>query len=480
MIAWPRDHAVTPTLVLRDAEVAGRRVDVVVEGETIAAVVDAHSAGDGEHTIACAGGALLPGLHDHHLHLLARAAAATSHTVAHDLDAVLRAAHAHTPPGEALRAVGYDEAVSGPLDRWRLDALAPGRVVRVQHRSGAMWVLGSAALRAVGLDSTDVALAADLPEGAVEYDSAGQPTGRLFRLDEWLGARLTPSDAPDLAAVGRRLVALGITGVTDCTPTNTPGAFDVLADAARNGALPVTVMATGGIAMAAVAMPEPLQRGPVKVVLADHRLPALTDVVRAFAVAHGAGRAVAVHCVTRAALVLALAAFEEAGAMAGDRVEHAAVVPVELVAHLAQLGLRVVTQPALVVERGDAYLDEVDAVDQPDLYRCASLQEAGIPVGGSTDAPFGPDDPWLAMQAAVARRSRRGRRVGDDRGLTPGAALALFLSPLDDPGGPPRRVRPGEAADLCLLDAPLMVALQQLRADRVAVTVRSGRLTYEA
>ena len=60
------------------------------------------------------------------------------------------AAHAEALPGAAIRAVSYDEARDGPLDRWRLDALAPGRAVRVQHRSGALWVLSSVALEQVG------------------------------------------------------------------------------------------------------------------------------------------------------------------------------------------------------------------------------------------------------------------------------------------------------------------------------------------
>ena len=82
----------------------------------------------------------------------------------------------------------------GRLDRRRLDALAPGRAVRVQHRSGALWVLSTAALEQVGLLDGDRS-AEDL-EGAgegIERDDAGRPTGRLFRLDAWLRERL-PSE----------------------------------------------------------------------------------------------------------------------------------------------------------------------------------------------------------------------------------------------------------------------------------------------
>jgi predicted amidohydrolase YtcJ len=147
---------------------------------------------------------------------------------------------------------------------------------------------------------------------------------------------------------------------------------------------------------------------------------------------------------------------------------------------LAELGLTVVTQPAFLVERGDRYLDEVEAADRPDLYRCASLQEAGVPVGGSTDAPFGPDDPWVAVRAAIERRAASGAPVGSDRGLAPAAALDLFLGSPERPGGPRRRVTPGAPADLCLLDVPLDVALLEPSRRHVASTIAGGTRTYTA
>src|SRR5207245_3168952 len=127
-------------------------------------------------------------------------------------------------------------------------------------------------------------------------------------------------------------------------------------------------------------------------------LPPLDQVVDWIGRAHAADRPVAVHCVTREAVVLAVAAWHDAGAVAGDRIEHASITPVELIAELAALGIAVVTQPAFVSARGDAYLRDVEPVDVPDLYRCASLRAGGVEVGGSTDAPYGPADPWVAVR----------------------------------------------------------------------------------
>jgi hypothetical protein len=64
--------------------------------------------------------------------------------------------------------------------------------------------------------------------------------------------------------------------------------------------------------------------------------------------------------------------------------------------------------------------------------------------------------------------------------LEPAAALDLVLGPLEDPGGPTRRVQPGALADLCLLDVPLRTALRDPSSRHVAVTIAGGTPTFTA
>jgi predicted amidohydrolase YtcJ len=183
--------------------------------------------------------------------------------------------------------------------------------------------------------------------------------------------------------------------------------------------------------------------------------------------------------VTRAELVLALAAFEEAGVRDGDRIEHASLAPPDLVAWIARLRLVVVTQPGFVRSRGDAYLREVEPREQPWLYRCAGFTAAGVALGAGTDAPFGEADPWRAMQAAVDRRTAAGERLGPAEALSPERALALFTSAAEAPGGAPRRIEPGARADLCLLDRSWARARDSLASDAVAATFGAGRLLWQ-
>lgn len=460
-------------LILRNVEVGGRPgLDVRLQDGLVAEVGERLPASgedfDGR------GGALLPGLIDHHIHLLAAAAQAQSLQLERLADAAafeqaIRAALAERPPGAWLRATGYHERIAGDLDRDVLDAVAPDHRLRVQHQTGSLWILNSRALDAV--------TARGAPPEA-ERDAAGRLTGRIWRGDAWLRAQ-TAADPPDLAPLGAWLVAFGITGVTDASATTDASAAAILAAARRNGALPqrLTLMSAGPLAApddAAFAV------GPVKVLLDDARLIELDDFIGRIEGARKQRRAVAVHCVTAGELALTLAAFETAGARSGDRVEHGGVIPAEAIPALKRLGLTVVTQSAFVFERGDRYLAEVDAADQGDLYRCASLLAAGVPVAASSDAPYASADPWTGMAAAILRRTRQGRALGEGERLDPQAALGLYLGSPEDPGGPPRVIERGARADLCLLSVPIAEALAEPQAGLVRATLIGGRVVFAA
>ena len=240
-------------LLLRSVTVDGSVVDLRAGPDGVEAIGADLPPGPDDEPFEAAGATVIPGLHDHHLHLLAMAAALASVRVGpptvHDADGLadaLTAADRSRPVGAWLRAVGYHESVAGPLDRTVLDRLVPDRPVRVQHRSGAEWTVNSAAVRELGLDQA--------PLAGVERDPSGAPTGRLRRLDEWLRDRL-PREPVDLAAVGSLLARYGVTGVTDATPFGDPEGFATLAAAVRDGALPQRVTVTGGVALAHVPVP---------------------------------------------------------------------------------------------------------------------------------------------------------------------------------------------------------------------------------
>ncbi|MFG3025403.1 amidohydrolase family protein [Streptomyces sp. NPDC048254] len=422
-----------------------------------------------EFVARCDGGALLPGLADHHIHLAAMAAQRASLDVSALSREALESSIAQAVAGEDgwVRAVGYDDVVHGDLDRTVLDSWNRVLPVRVQHRSGALWLVNSPGLERLG--------ALSAAHDGIERDTAGRPTGRLWRADAWL-REVVGGRPPSLRAVGTRLAALGVTHVADATPDG--GAAGVVQAAVRRAELPQRVMV-----MAAGSDPPPHPRlsvGPLKLVVADHALPDVDDLVGRIRRAHADGRPVAVHCVTRTALALTVAALDRAGGLDGDRVEHCAVADRAAADELAARRIRVVTQPTLVALRGDDYWERVDPGDRADLWRYAGLLRAGVRVAASSDAPYGDPDPWACLRAASERLTPSGRVLGADERIPAEVALRGMLSPLDDPGGLARRVAVGRPADLVLLDRPLREALRAPDADHVRATFIEGRIVHGA
>jgi predicted amidohydrolase YtcJ len=411
-------------VLIRNVEVEGHGavVDVRIDGGRITEIGPGLT---GPGDVDGQGGALLPGLHDHHVHLAALAAEAASVPVG-PMDVrgrtALAAALAGGTPGEWVRAVGYHESVAGELDRWVLDALAPDRPVRVQHRTGALWVWNSAALRAAGLEGD----------------------GRFWREDERLRGFVPPIRL-DLEGVGRRAAALGVTGFTNADPHPASGLTQMLS------VLPQRLLVMG-------------VDEPVKLMLDDPTLPTPAQLART--IGEIRPRPVAVHCVTRVQLLVTLLALDEVGPADGDRIEHGSVIPAETIPWLRRLGVTVVTQPHFPVERGEAYATDVDADDRPHLYRCRTLTEAGIPLAAGTDAPYGTPDPWAVVRAATER--------DDGERLDPGAALRLFTGEPQHPART-RRLTVGSTADLCLLHLPLREALRTLSGELVRAAYVSGR-----
>lgn len=183
--------------------------------------------------------------------------------------------------------------------------------------------------------------------------------------------------------------------------------------------------------------------------------------------AHGAGLEVAVHAIGDAAVSSALDAFARTGAR--GRIEHAQLVATTDLRRMAEAGIVASVQPAhLIDDRDVADRCWADRTDR--CFPLRSMLEAGIKLVMGSDAPVSPLDPWLEITAAV-------RRSGDDRppwhpeqALTVAEALAAST---DGQG----TVTVGSPADLVVVDRdPLTCA----GAPPVTATLVGGRFTYRA
>ena len=431
-------------MLIKNVDIFGECLDVRVDKAVISQVGRNLS---GIADIDGTGCALIPGLHDHHIHLNAAAASLSSVKcgpphVRDEQDLITRL---HASAGsDWIRGIGYHQSVAGEIDRAWLDRHGPNRPIRIQHRSGRLWILNSLGMDALGLTTPQ--------------------DGRLFDADQVIHQS---HSKPDLKALTQTLLSYGVTGVTEVTPRNGPKDFEYYLTESQ----PLHLCVMGSEDLTDVDHPS---RGALKLHYHDYDLPSLDALTAEIAKAHEAGRSVAAHCVTRTEIMLTLAALEAAGALPEDRIEHAAIADDATLEWIARLGLTVVTQPHFIHERAEAYRKDVPSEDHPHLWRLGSFLKAGIKFAAGSDAPFGGLDPWMSMAACLSRPDG----FDPSEAISAEQALALYTKPAVRAGDPPRCIKPGQIADFCLLDRPWSEARQDLSAVTVHATWIAGHCVY--
>lgn len=457
-------------MLIRRAELEGGTLaDVRIERGVITAIGQL-SVSDNEPVLEANAALLLPGLHDHHIHVAALAASLNSILCGPPevTDKEAFTARLQIPGRDWLRATGYHESVAGMLDVATLDRIVPNRPLRVQHRSGRMWFFNSAAL--------DRLLAKGPAPHGLEHDGS-RYTGRLFDEDTWL-QRTLGSEPPSFAQVGTMLASRGVTGLTEMSPANDSFMARHFLQETTNHSLPQRTILAGRLNLSSDDTSDRVLLGPAKLHLHEAALPTLEDAIDFIRRAHEQGRGVAVHCATEVEMIFTLAAFNDAGTIRGDRVEHASIAPDAAIEDIASAGIAVVSQPHFIRERGDRYLADVDADARPLLYRLRAFLDADVTLAAGSDAPFGNCDPWASMAAAVSRHTESGVSIGESEALTPEQALDLFLR---DPKSlnRRRRIAVGTPADLCLLDRSWANARSALSSAYVRATIIDGRMIFD-
>ena len=447
----------------------------------------------------------IPGLVDAHLHLVDAAIAAeeVDLTDAPTLEAglaMLEARAAPLPPGAWLVGAGWDQRRWG---RWPtaddLEGVAPGRPAALwSFDHHAAWV-SHAALALAGLS-------ADVPDpdgGIIRRAPDGSPEGVLLENACPLVTARIPAPGPAevrrmVAAMGRRLVALGVTGAHDpgdVSPDDALASFDLYAAMADAGELPLRVHASlrsEGLELAAARgfrSGQPLGSGPdgrARVgwlkLFADGTLGSQTaallepregsDDRGVFRMppelladlagrAAEAGIASQIHAIGDAA---ARASIEALAPTVGrvplmPRLEHVQLLHPDDLERLAPLGIAASVQPVHL--REDAATARRDWGERAEAwgYTWRSLLDAGTVLAFGTDAPVEPIDPWPGIAISVLRRDpgwgSEASAFGAHEALTLEEALrAATIGPSVTAREADRgRLLPGARADLVILPA---------------------------
>jgi len=472
-------------------------------------VLDAARAGS--EIIDARESAVIPGLHDFHIHLvgLARARDRIVLDDAADGAALLgriRAAATLLAPDAWVTGRGWSEAQLATLALGTLDDAVGGRPAFFSSHDGHSGWASSAALR----KATVGPATADPDGGRIERDEHGAPSGILRETGlELVAAHVPVAQGAALAgaldATLRDLASLAITGASeagDYTDDGGTGADAALGDSYSSltdlgdvvdGRIRMTLgipadaveaaaerglttgarlserstmrfgwakeYADGALGSGTAALFAPKSCGELDAGILRVTPEQLDDLFRR---ARASRIAPAIHAIGDRAVATVLDAAERAGrpsvGVPNDRIEHVQLLRPDEAPRFAALNVTASVQPI----HAAADRDLVEACwdgRQAGAYAWRALTRAGAHLAAGSDAPVESVNPWLGMFAALHRRLPSDRRPDwrSAEALTFEEALRAYtLGPAIAIGAADEgHLRPGGRADLAILSRPL-------------------------
>ena len=490
-------------------------------------------AGSGTEKIDLGGRLVVPGFIDSHIHFYEwslKRQGLKLDDLTH-LDALLarvREAADNRPPDQWIMGQGWNETdwVKQRMPtRETLDRAAPVHPVLLWRCDLHLAAANSAALKLAGI----TAETADPPEGRIERDAAGEPTGILRELAiNLVRQAVAPPDADQVieafedaaCALHRR----GVTGIHDVrlmADKDGARAFQTFQKLDHAGHLDLRCWVTLsghdldniiGLGLRTGFGNDRLRVGHLKFFsdggmgartawLIDPFLDAergmpLTDMealARDIEKADQAGLSVMVHAVGDRAnreLITIFEALESRRTISGSpspvvphRIEHVQMLRPEDADRLRNLNLALCVTPAnLILDMNliDLALGEKGKW----TYALRQLMNTGAPVMFSSDCPVCDPDPLLGVHAAVTRQRSDGTPQGGwypDSRVTAAEALQAYTSTpaavhnADNLGS----ISPGNLADLVVLSRNILeIPPQQIPEIRVDMTLFDGRIVY--
>jgi len=412
------------------------------------------------------GGTLLPGFIDAHVHpvfagdRMCRCNLAAFKTAAEYADVIADYAASHPDAGWITGGGWSMEAFPGGIPtKGQLDQVTGGRPAFLPNRDGhGAWV-NSRALEIAGIDASTP----DPPDGRIERDPSGAPTGILKENANRLADAVVPLPTSDecFAAIERgqrEAHRRGITAIEDLEGAAAFSAFQRRRDrgdlrlrvamgiphASLDSAIALglrsglgdewlrvghlKIFTDGALGSQTAALEEPYVGTSDRGLLTIDPATLGPDVIRA---AEG-GIAVAIHAIGDRAVRVALDAIAPTRAThpaLRQRVEHLQLLRRQDIARFGALGVIASMQPIHATSDRDL----VDRYWGPEratrAYPWRQLLSAGAHLAFGSDAPVEPIDPLLGVHAAVARqRPADADRWHPEEALTLPEAIAGYTS----------------------------------------------------
>ena len=487
--------------------------------------------GPGTKVVELGGRTLLPGFIDSHLHMLMYGANKLEvdlkngvGSIGEILERLSRRAE-ETPEGEWVRGWGYNDgalAEGRHPTREELDRVSEDHPVFAGRTCGHISVVNSRALEVLSItrDTPD-------PEGgSIGRDDAGEPNG-LLKETAHMRAFQTSAYGPEEMAEAMGLanddfVRLGITSIHEAGGYGPPqmramyrsvrsGRVKVriyamvcslnesekfVEGALRGGMLtgmgderfrigPAKIFTDGASSGPTCATREPYTSDPTDSGILYYSQGEMYEILGA---AHREGFQITAHAIGDKAVEMVINCIEKALTEHPredhrHRIEHAGMVPPDLMQRIKALGIVPIPNPAFFYEFGEGYAKNYgERVEH--MFPLADYAREGIIAASGSDAPVTVPNPMRGIYCAVTRETGSGTVVGVSqrtsllhaiRSFTLNGAYASFEE------GIKGSIEPGKLADLVVLDGSILSTPPEgLLSLAPALTMIEGEVVFES
>ncbi len=477
------------------------------------------------------GSTMLPGFIDTHFHPLPLIffdmnADLSQTRSLEEIGAALRVAAAKTPARNWVVGLRFDEQ-NLPSKRMptraEIDALVPDRPVVIFKHDGHTVLASSAAWQAVGI----TAKTPDPAGGVIDREPDGSPAG-VFR-ESAAQLMLSAMPAPRVRTLVNgatdsfeRLLSHGITSAGAVLqtgsegPSGSAGLYEVFLAARLAPRIPINLYSI--LIADSAKVIETARRGPLteEDEIGGHRVGAIKiyadgtfgsctahmhepyadapdkkgfltidedELYRRMEVAHCAGFQVCIHAIGDATTRKCLDLFEtllakHPRADHRHRLEHASQLEESTIRDLARLGIAVSTQPMFIHSEKTWLEKRLGSHRTRYTYPFRSLIEAGVKVGGASDAPIESTSVLEAIQVCVTREGfETSQCITAEQAVRMYTIDAAYIQHEEHIKG---SITPGKRADLVILsENPVRVDPERIKDIQVEQTIVGGKTVYD-
>jgi predicted amidohydrolase YtcJ len=513
-------NEVTTALAVR-----GNRILAVGSNEDISALIEKQT-----NVIDLAGRSLLPGFIDSHLHFMVHGTNRLGVNCKADSPAIssiqekLRAKAAKTPAGEWVRGWGYNDTKLTERrhpTRWELDEVSTEHPIILVRTCAHISVCNSKALELAGINESTL----NPSGGEIDRDERGIPTGLLKETAHMQVFELAGYSEDELIEALRLadqdFHQAGITSIHEAGGYG-PIQMKVMQQAARSRQIKTRIYAMWGAlnnsdhfvnsaletGMTTGLGDDRFRIGPAKIFtdgsssgptcatrqpytsMPDYygiQYYSQDEIDEILGKAHKLGWQITAHAMGDRAVEMMINCIDRA--LSNNprtdhrhRIEHAGMVPPDLMERMAKLGIVPTPNPAFLYEFGDGYLVNYGYERVSHMFPAAGYLEKAIIAAGGSDCPVTTYDPLRGIHAAVNRRTETGQDAGTNQCISIADAIRMFTyngayaSFDEDIKG---SLEAGKLADLIILNEPILdAAPERIQELKVDMTLIDGEIVH--